>query len=318
MNDFESGLKKSPRFVFVCGDLFLCEHYARIYTKTLSSELSVLKLYYSEFDPQIAVNHISQMGLFGSGNLLIVRVEKKFDIKTLNALYDATIKTAKSYTVVIYEAEKADDLKAKVAAMEGKNGALAQRFYTPKPNEAARFLTQRAVDFDLAIEESAANHLLKLHDYNLALAASELEKLAIYNDSSERMIDQISAGHSDGDLFRLTTRIIDRQPFYDLLDIVLQNEEPMAVLLGIISDFRKLFMFAVASRINLMSRDFLGYSLPKEIEHTHSRLAQKLSIDRFTVALTLLSELELAFKQTEVRDKNALLTATLIRLQAKL
>ncbi|MDR3347248.1 MAG: hypothetical protein LBN32_01405 [Helicobacteraceae bacterium] len=316
MNEFESKLAKLPKVVFLCGDLFLSDYYASVYIKKLPNDLSVMKLYHHEFDPQTAKNHLSQIGLFGSGNLLIVKTDKKIDQKTLNALIDIVVKGSNSYLAIIYETDDTKEIKSKMIALQNRSDVLSHRFYAPKTYEAVKFLKMKASEFQLNLQESQAEHMLKLHDNNLLLAIGEIGKLAVYNDSTEKMMDQISAGHSEGNILKLIGQIIDKQPFYKEFEhILLENDEPMEILLRVIKNFQQLLMFHISMKLHLPSADFLGYKLPNEVANAMSRAAEKLSISRFLAILEALSKVELTFKQTSTREKKAVLYAALIKLQ---
>ncbi|MDR0746753.1 MAG: hypothetical protein LBE89_02545 [Helicobacteraceae bacterium] len=313
--EFENSLNRNslPRAVILYGDEFLTNHFAVRAQENLPENLSTLKLYYKEFEFEEAKKHLAERGLFSSGNLLIVKTDKKIEAKHLNAILDITRKKEDSFLIMIYEAE---DAKAKLTPLEKRGDVAVVRLFAPKQNEAVGFLKKRAQSFNLHLKESEAHHLLKLYDNSLLLAYGEIEKLAVYGETDERLQDMICVGQSEANILRLISLIVSHAPFYkELESILLENDEPMTALLSIIQVFRRLFMFNAAMRFNLPSGDFLPYVLPPQLADIHTKLAQKISFRQFCVLFELLSEMELLFKKSETREKKALLCASLIKLQ---
>lgn len=313
--EFENSLNKNavPRAVILYGDEFLTSHFAVRAQERLPEHLSTLKLYYKEFEFEEARKHLAERGLFSNGSLLIVKTDKKIEAKQLNALLDITRKKEDSFLIMIYEAE---DAKAKLTPLEKREDAAVVRFFAPKQNEAVGFLKKRAELFNLRLKESEAYHLLKLYDNNLLLAYGEIDKLAVYGETDERLQDMVCVGQSEANTLRLISLIVSRAPFYEELEsILLEDDEPMTALLSIIQVFHRLFMFNAAIRFNLPPSDFLPYVLPSQLADIHAKLAQKISFQQFSALFELLSEMELLFKKSETREKKALLRASLIRLQ---
>jgi DNA polymerase III delta subunit len=299
------------------GDPSMIDIYADRYLKTLPNDLSALKLYYDEFNFSAAFTHLSSPGLFNEGNLLVVRIDKKIESKNLTALLNAIGKNATSYMLFIYEA---DDAKAKLAYLKEEGFYAVVRFFAPKLEEAKRILKEAAAKIDAELNDAQAQHLLKINENNLSFAIADLGKIAVYDQTNSALIDLISAGHSDGDCYRLIETLVEkRQSFYPELErLFLQNATEMSVLLELIGAFRQLFMFSCAMRLGNDSKDFLGYFLPKDIDEARKKLASRFKPSRWVKILEALSELELSFKQTATQEKKALLYAFLIKLQTTL
>ena len=298
---------------------YFIDHYTALFLRQLQGEPSVMKLYHGEFDAELARSHLHEPGLFGDGNLLIVKSDKKLDAKTLNPLLDAVEKNPASWFVLHYEA---DDGKAKSALFEkrGKLGA-AVRFFNPNPNEAAAFLRQVGNEKGLQLSEAGAHHLLRLHDYNLSLTIPELDKLIVLGAADAASMDQLTAGHAEGDPFRLVKLLIEKKPFHhELEQIFLEGEDEIRLLADLQRIFGQLFLFFAAARISgvASSRDVLGYQLPQPLERERAGLSIRLSRSQYTRILELFSTLELQFKSTGAPDKKALLQAALIKLQTQI
>ncbi|MDR1452087.1 MAG: hypothetical protein LBI57_07155 [Helicobacteraceae bacterium] len=320
--DFDRRLSSSPplKAAILWGDPSLTEIYADRYLKRLPGDLSVVKLYYDEFDLSAALTHLSSPGLFNEGNLLIARIEKKIDLKVVSSLLEAIRKNKASYMLLIYEAE---DAKAKSAALEkGEKGGefyAVVRFYPPKTPEAAKALIDAAAKKGLELSDAQARRLLSVNDDNLSFALTDLDKLAVYGETTSALIDFVGAGYSDGDCFRLISALIDKRPFYAELErLFLQTDNEMEILLELNRAFRQLFAFFCAMRLGKEIRDFLGYVLPKDIDEARRELASRFRRSRWVNVFEALSALELSFKQSDVREKRSLLYALLIRFQTNL
>lgn len=321
-NEFEKLLERGPlpRAVMFFGECpYFVEHYTQSYLQKVGGEPSVMKLYHGEFDADLARSHLYEPGLFGDGNLLIVKSDKKLDAKTLNPLLEAIEKNPSSWLILHYEA---DDAKAKSALFEKKGDLRAfVRFFNPNPNEAAAFLRQVASAKGLELSDAGAHHLLRLHDYNLSLSVPELEKLLILGTADAASMDRMTAGHAEGDPFRLVKLLVEKKPFHhELEQIFLEGEDEIRVLSDLQRNFGQLFMFFACARLTgaPSSREVLGYQLPQNIERERSALAIRLNQKSYGRIFELFSTLELQFKSAAAPDKKALLQAALIKLQTQI
>ncbi|MDR0665383.1 MAG: hypothetical protein LBF86_07695 [Helicobacteraceae bacterium] len=320
--ELDSRLARKPplKAAIFFGDLAMVEIYVQKYLKTLSGGLDILKLYYDEVNFGAALGHISSPSLFGDGNLLIVRIEKKIETKLISSLLEAIRKNAASYMLFIYEA---DDAKTKLASLERGEGAAGfyavVRFYPPRANEAAKTLIDEAAKKGLELSDAQARHLLKINENNLSFALSDLGKLEIYRDAGSSLIDLVGAGYSDGDSFRLIAALADKRPFYGELErLFLRSDNEMEILLELYRAFRQLFAFFCAARLGKDGKDFLGYALPKDIDEARKKLAYRFRRSQWAAIFEALSELELGFKQSDTREKRSLLYAVLIKLQTNI
>ncbi|MDR2152125.1 MAG: hypothetical protein LBO72_04835 [Helicobacteraceae bacterium] len=320
--EFEPRLTRSPplKAAILWGDPSLVEIYADRYLNALRGDLSVLKLYYDEFNLNAAQAHISSPGLFSDGNLLVARIDKKTDAKVISSLLEIVKKNAASYMLFIYEAE---DAKAKLASFErGEKGGefyAVVRFYPPKTIEAVKTLIDAAAKKGLELGDAQARHLLKMNENNLSFALSDLSKLEIYDKTGSSLIDFVGAGYSDGDCFRLIAALVDKRPFYgELESLFLRTDNEMEILLELIRSFRQLFSFFCAMRLGEESRDFLGYALPKDIDEARKKLASRFRRPQWVYIFETLSALEFSFKQSETREKRSLLYAALIKFQTNI
>lgn len=321
-----SSNKPLPRAMMLFGACaFYVDYYTQIILSRLGDGLSTLKLYHSEFDLALARSHLQEPSLFGDGNLLIIKTDKKLDAKTLTALLEAVERNQASWLIVHYEVDDGKDARAKSAHFDHKKHPQRcfVRFFEPKPQEAATFLCQIARSRLIDISEAGAHHLLRLNDYNLALSVSELEKLAIIGSSEAKAMDQVVAGFAEGDLYSLVRQLVEKKPFIKELDqLFLEGMDEIQIVGELQKIFGQLFLFFACVRIRGQadSREVLGYQLPREVEQERARLAIRLKQNHYTHVLEQLSQCDLLFKSSEAEygDKRARLTTALINIQTKI
>lgn len=323
--EFEQRLKKGPppRAVMLFGECeFFFDHYTQLLIEAIGGEPSVLKLYHSEFSLEAARSHLQEPGLFNDGNLLIVKSDKKIDAKGLNALAESVDKNPSSWLILHYEA---DDGKTKSAQFDPKKHPHRAfvRFFAPKPPEAALFLKEVAAKRGLDITDAGAHHLLRLNDYNLSLSVGELEKLAIVGSAEAKTMDQVVAGHAEGDLFGLTRLLLEKRPFMRQLDqLFLEGMDETRVVSELQKIITQLFLFFCSARVSGQpdSREVLGYKLPRDIEQERAALAIRLNRRQYTDILNLLADMDLLLKSSEgiYGDKSSRLHSALIKIQTKI
>ncbi len=328
-NEFDRLLasdKPLPRAVMLYGECeFFFDHYTQRIIDRLPDDVESLKLYHNEFNLDQARSHLQEPGLFGSGNLLIAKSEKKIDAKSLKSLLEALDRNPSCWLILHYEVNDAKDFRAKSPLFDPKKhpDRCFVRFFEPKPQEAALFLKDLAAQKGLTLGEAGAHHLLRLNDYNLALSIGELEKLAIIGSSEAKAMDQVVAGHAEGDLFDLVRQLLSKRPFVRELDqLFLEGMDEISVVGELQKILAQLFLFFCSARLSGQpdSREILGYRLPKDIEQERAALAIRLSRRHFMEILEALSDLELLFKSPEAHygDKRSQLLSRLIEIQTKI
>ncbi|GHS87667.1 hypothetical protein FACS189487_04250 [Campylobacterota bacterium] len=309
---------KTPlKALILAGDSSLAEIYADRYLKTLPADLSLAKLYYNEFDLAFASSHLSDPGLFNAGNLLIIRADKKLDFKAISALLAIVKKNSSAFMLLISETDDAKTLVQNVEKTE-ENGKYyaAVRLFAPKISDAARFLQAAAEQKGIKLDRELALHFLRINNNHLSFAIADLDKLLLYDGANTQLVDRLSAGYNEGDLYKLAETLIEKRPFYAELDRLLFENDEMKVALGLYREFWMLFMFACANRLGKAPIDFMGFMLPQDVAEAHRQLSSRLNMRQYLAAFELLSELELAFKG-DLQEKEAFFYAHLIKLQTK-
>lgn len=320
-NEFDRVLKSGniPRAVMLYGDSeFLIELYKKKYLDLMPSDLSVLKLYHSEYSLDLASSHLGSPSLFDSGNLLVIKYDKKLDAKNINALLDLVEKSEQNYLLLQYEAE---DGKAKASYFE-KRKLPAVRFFEPNFFEAKNLLKEVASLEGILLNDEALDLILNLSDYNLSFATSELEKIKILDDKSTENIKNIVAGHLAVDPFKIIIAMVEKKEFLHMIEnLYLDGIEEYKIVLDLQKAFLQLFGLFASKKLfgsGATSRDFLGYMLPAQLEKERTAVAIRLTLAKYTAIFETLNELERELKSKNIGNKQALLHAYLIKLQREI
>lgn len=306
--------KTAPRAMALFGEShFLIERYAKRLAAIEGA--SALSLYHDEYDFNTAKAHLSQGSLFGDQNLLIVKSEKKLPKSDLETLIELVGKNPDNTFIYCYYG---DDIKGADTAFKGSH-AGSVRFFHPYANEARSILLQEAQTLGVALDNSAAFHLLDVHTGDLALACNELPKLAILGKPiTIKEIDEHVHGLSEIKLDRFLSQVVEKKEFLPSLRHLLESGENEIQLLTAISGFlTQLYLFNSAIKIHGVADSalVLGYKLPGFVEKERAALSIKISPEGYKRGINLLLDTELKMKSTGSPDQESLLLSALLKLQ---
>lgn len=302
----------SNSFVLFGESIFLID----LYTKALTNfkDASVAKFYHDEYDFQSAKAHLSQSSLFGDQNILIIKSEKKIPKKELDLLFEQCEKNPNNIFVYGYYG---DDYKTYLK-YSTKAKTMFVRFFHPKLSEAIFIISQEAKERSLNIDNNAINHLLNIHNGDIALACNELQKLKIYDQAiTAKDVEQLVFGLSEVKIDDLIKKILNKKNFKDDLNNILEHgEDEITILTTILSYLTQLYLFNIYIRVkgtpNAM--DILGYPAPQFVVEEKATLSLKFKPATYYKLHELLLHNELKMKSSNV-DKRAILYSTLIRFQ---
>ncbi|MFA5429513.1 MAG: hypothetical protein WC279_15015, partial [Sulfurimonas sp.] len=185
-------------------------------------------------------------------------------------------------------------------------------------SEAIFTVSQIAKEKQINIDNYTINHLLSIHNGDIALACNELEKLKIYDHAiTSKDIEQLVFGLSEINIDDLTKKILNKKDFKDDLNNILEHgEDEIRVLTAILSYLTQLYMFHIYIRINGTpnAMEILGYPAPKFVVDDKAAMSIKIKPATYYKLHELLLESELKMKSSHV-DKSAILLSTLIRVQ---
>ena len=310
-----------PKSLMLYGDNdYYLDAYAEAFIDKTGAREGMLKLYYDEYDYQAAKNHLGQSSLFGDMNLLVVRSDKKIPKKELTHLIELAAKNDNNFFLYLYTGS---DFKTLTPAFSKKMAAEHVRFFPANLKEGAAILQEKARRLGLQIDRYALEHLLMALNLNLALAANELEKLAILQGP-------VGAKEIDEHVFSLAPMAMDdfllslfsRRPIPEVVAKLHQlGEDEYAVLRAVEYFTAQLFLFHAYIKLHGApdSAAILGYRLPKQLEQQRAQLAIKIPLPLFEKILDTLAEGELAMKAPAASgQKETLLLAILIKIKSYL
>lgn len=305
----------SNSFILFGESSFLIDNYTKALTNIENA--SVAKFYHDEYDFNSAKAHLSQASLFGDQNVLIIKSEKKIPKKELDILIEYCEKNSSNIFVYAYYGT---DYKA-YAKAPAKTKTMCVRFFHPNHSEAVFTLLQIARENRVNIDNYTINHLLSIHNGDIALASNEIEKLKVYDKAiTTKDIDNLVFGLAEISIDDFAKKILNKKDFKEDLNRILEHgEDEIRVLTSITSYITQLYMFNIYIRVNGVpnAMDILGYPAPKFVIDDKASMSIKIKPHTYYKLHELLLDSELKMKSSHV-DKNAILLSTLIRLQGLL
>jgi DNA polymerase-3 subunit delta len=303
---------KVQNFILFGEGVFFIDYY----TAQLANmeDANKLTLYYDEYDFQSAKAHLSQASLFGGTNLLVLKNDKKIPKKELETLFELSNKGDNRIIFAYY----GSDHKSYNNAFK-KFGVVTVRFFHPSHSEALKILTQEAHKKNLSIDGYTLNHLLGLHNGDVALALNELEKLTIFAGDAitNKEIDSLVYGMGEVNLQDFLKTIITKQHYLEALETLLEGGEDEIRLLTALSGFvYELYLFNIYIRINGVAdaKAILGFSPPQFVVNEKAQLTMRIKPEKFYKLMQTLLEAELQMKSSH-SDKRSILYSTLLKIQ---
>ena len=307
--------QKVPAVMLYGESHFLIDYYLNFFSSI--PDANVLNLYHDEYDFNTAKAHLSQGSLFGGENLLIIKNEKKVPKKDLDTLLELVQKNPDNFLIYAYYGS---DTKTSAKAFTKKSGGIEVRMFPPYASEAKNMLLQEAQRQEVQLDSYAASHLIDSQNGDLSLAFNELGKLKILGRPvSSKDIDALVYGVGEVKMDQFINHLLAKKDFKGELQRILESgEDEIRIITAISSFMTQLYLFYAHIKINGMadSRAILGYKLPKNIEQDRAQQSIKFKQHQYDAILNLLLENELKMKSSGALDKNALLLATLIKLQS--
>lgn len=277
-----------------------------------------LTLYFDEYDFTRAKAHLSEPSLFGGVNLLHVKSDKKIATKELKELITACEKDANNrFLFEFYES----DTKITGEAQRSFGVNFARFFKPSSPDEAVMLLSRQAGKMALNITKNALYELYFIHNENLYLAASELNKLASINSHIEqetvrKLVFGLGSVNFD-DFFNKFINLKDiRADFFSY------EQDPSFNEILLINSFYKAFfrLFRLHSYIkihgNFDIKEALGYAPPQNIAQMLKTQSLSLNLKAYAQIFKALNLAELELKTNTKIDKNTFLLSALLELQS--
>jgi DNA polymerase-3 subunit delta len=296
--DFDN-LKELPHFVVFYGNSFYLDIYQKKIEEKFKNE-NLLKLYYDEFDKNVAKTHLIESSLFGGQNVLIIKTNK-FD-KNLEGLK----KYAKNnYCFIFYVGNKRLDLK--------KDEFV--RFFEPSFKEIIEYISALCEKENLNMTNEAKNFLAK--SIEPLFLENEIKKLANYkNDISLKDIEELVFLYKEESFEDLFVKILNSKEFFNDLELILKTVDYKRILPALINYITNLYQYHLFIKTTGSSslKEFLGYQLPFDIEKQRISLAIKLKEKDYKNLLDFLLNKELLMRNSE-KEKEAIFWEVMIYLK---
>jgi len=321
--EFEQRLQNGlPHAVLLYGDnAYLIDHYLDLYKKRLDAAESMLTMYHDEYDFERAKAYLSQSSLFGGTNLLLLRREKKLPKKELDTLVELSARNSDNYFLLAFTGE-GRDAKTMQSSFTEKKGGVWVRFFEPNPREGVTILREKARELGIEIDDYALGHLLTLLNGNLALAAKELEKLAIPGTPvGSKEIDRLVYSAAPMAVEHLLIDLFAKKPVTETIGKLLElGEDEFSILRATQFFVQQIFLFHAYIRIHGVadSKAILGYKLPRQVEQQKAALATRISSAAWLRIYEHLLRSEVLLKKSKAESREALLYGILIRMQSLL
>ncbi|WP_345993613.1 DNA polymerase III subunit delta [Sulfurimonas sp. HSL-1716] len=290
------------------------------YAKALSDieDASKLAMYHDEYNFSTAFAHLSQGSLFGDANLLLIKTEKKVPKADLDKLVEACRKNPTNRFIYAYYGS---DHKTCDKSFTSKTGGMGVRFFDPTHGESIAFISQEAQKAGIKMDKYTINHLLQAQNSDLFLAASELEKLKLFDkEITTKDIDEFVYGLAHITVEQLINKVLMKQDFKENLQRILEaGEDEIRIITAFTAFITQLYLFNIYIRVNGApnSLEILGYNLPQFILNEKATFSLKFKPSAYKNMLDILLSSELKIKSSGV-DKEAILFSALIKLQKAL
>jgi len=293
-------LKALPNYFLFYGDEFFLDFYSR---RLPISNTNVLKMYFDEVDLEVAKNHLAQTSLFGDKNSLIIKTDKWSDFEKLTKI----VKDNYFYLFFYGDAKK-------VKTKPFKNNFV--RFFKPDLRELILKANEYMKEKNINIDINHLKYLISKIDYRFLF--SELDKLALVDEISNDIIDKLVFSYNETSFDDVFDALFLNQDYLEKLKFLLfEGNDEIAILLSFVRYIRILYMFNLHIKnigYENVSKDVLGYQIPKNLEESRKNIAFKIKEETFLRFFEILLNSELEMKSS--KDKSAILFRTFIEIKS--
>jgi len=290
-----------PNFFLFYGDEFYLDFYSR---KLPIDNTNSLKMYFDEVDLDIAKNHLSQNSLFGDKNSLIIKTDKWSDFSKLTKV------VGDNYFYLFFYGD------AKKAKTKIFNNNFV-RFFKPDLRELILKSNQYMQEKNITnIDINHLKYLISKIDYRFLF--SELDKLALVDDLNNKIIDKLIFAYNETSFDDVFDSLFLNQDYLQKLEYLLfEGNDEIAILMSLSRYMKILYMFNLHIKnigYDNVSRDVLGYQIPKNLEESRKNIAFKIKENVFLKFFEIILNAELEMKSS--KDKSAVLFRTFIEIKS--
>jgi len=306
-----------PNFILLHGgEEFLNELYAKEIISIWNAQ-NCEHIYYDEYNFD-QFRDFLEPSLFSASNTLHIKMSKQIPAKEVKHFIAACQRDANNHFLF----EFFEDTNRASGEFLKAFGANDVRFFKPNtPNEAILLLNKKCISTGISPNQAALTQIYQIHNGNLNLCASEIEKFAMLNlPLNVENVRNAVFGLSEisfEDLFEKILNLRDfRDDFFTYIQSGSYNE--LALINYIYSAIFRLFKIHSYIRINgnfnLIAA--IGYNPPANVANSLKNAALKLNLETFREIFMLLNRTEFRLKTRANLDKTTFLLSALLELQS--
>ncbi|WP_163564963.1 DNA polymerase III subunit delta [Helicobacter suis] len=277
---------KIPRAVLLYGEWeFYIEYYANKIAK-LTPQVQIYRVYFKDYCFEEVLEYISQDSLFGGGNLVWLKLDKKLAAKEVRILLDRLSKHLQNALIIeFYRAkslsEYAQDFKQFAAQFKHpKLEVIEVRFFMPDLSTRLALLQEKTRALNLSVSMEALTLLLEVQNNDVRLIYQDLEKLALL-DKPIGLSDIHTHVYGVGGiqleellavLFKRSSKVLET-----FMRLLAEGFEEIELIRGLQRYFYQLFGFyAYMQKGSSNAKEILGYNPPQAITQTLKERCQQV------------------------------------------
>lgn len=310
---------KFPNYFMLFGsEEFQIEEYGKeilkIYKPDANAEICTL--YFDEYDFELAKSALCEQSLFSQNQILHIKTDKKIPKKELEIFINTCKKNENSH--FLYEFYESD---MKVATEPSKMfESNFVRFFAPSsPNEAVLLLAKKASNLGLDITNSALYQIYSIHNENLYLSASELEKLAMLNKKiDENIVKELVFSLTNISFDEFFAKLISQKDineiFFDYFD---DTNSQIAFINQLYTALFRLFKLHCFVKIHghFDIKAAIGYQPPANIAKILQNQALSMDLQTYKALFVHINEVEFELKSNPKLDITHFLLYSLLKFQ---
>jgi DNA polymerase-3 subunit delta len=188
------------------------------------------------------------------------------------------------------------------------------RFFKPDLREMIILSNEYMKSKNISIDLEHLKYLISKIDYRFLFR--EIDKVSMLKNISKNSIDKLLFDYSQTSFDELFDALFLKQEYLKKLEYILyEGVDEIAVLMAFVRYVNNLYMFNLhiknISHENV-SKDVLGYQLPKQIEEIRKKISIQIKEEQFLQIFEILFRNELAMKSS--KDKHSLIFQTFIEI----
>ncbi len=294
--------KNMPNFFLFFGDdKFGVDFFSSQFCEKIGCD-NALRLYFEEWDFELALRHLGDAGLFGDQNLLRAKFDSKPNFKELGELVKICQKEKNNFFICeIYASLSAKEIEKDVKGVFGEN--FLRSFSPNNIGEAVELLSLVAKKQGIKAQNAALERIFRLQNDDLFLSVAELNKVAKLRGEVEiRGVEELVFSQNIITFEQFFSNLIKEVNFSPAdLEFLDEQKSEVAVLKRLFGEFYRLFLVNTEARLNgvVDFRALLGYEPPQFVKNELLQNAKRFVVADFLRIFVALNEAEFDYLRGE-------------------